>query len=99
MDEAISGDYQQDVNLTSDQDANLRFPISFDIAGDNRQALQPMIELAAELARLGQLPAGSQLPITPGDLTGLGMTLPSGLLTPTIRLNVDEAGELIPQGQ
>lgn len=99
MDETVSGDYQQDVTLTSDQDANLRFPISFDIAGDNRQALHPMIELAAELARQGQLPAGSQLSITPGDLTGLGMTLPSGLLTPTIRLNVDEAGELIPQGQ
>ena len=33
-----------------------------------------------------------------GDLRGLGMTLPAGLLTPTIRLGVGEDGSLIPRG-
>ena len=95
--EQVSGDYQENVTLTSGKDANLRLPISFDILG-NREEIKPMIEMAAQLARQGELPAGSQLAITPGDLTGLGMTLPSGLLTPTIRLNVGESGSLNPQG-
>ncbi|ALM53672.1 hypothetical protein [Halomonas huangheensis] len=100
VNEELKGDYQQNVTLTSEKDANLRLPISFDIAAEqNRQQLQSVVGLVADLAREGQLPAGSQLSITPGDLKGLGMTLPSGLLTPTIRLNVDESGGLVPQAQ
>ncbi|MBB3191418.1 hypothetical protein [Halomonas cerina] len=96
--EPVSGDYAQDVTLTAGEDARLRLPVAFDLLGDDRERLAPMVELATRLARRGELPAGSELAITPGDLRGLGMTLPSGLFTPTLRLAVGEGGELIPQG-
>ncbi|MGJ7456612.1 hypothetical protein ACR80S_05025 [Halomonas sp. MA07-2] len=94
----VSGNYEQDVTLTSGDDANLRLPVAFDLLGGGREQLSPMVELASQLARQGELPAGSELAITPGDLRGLGMTLPAGLLTPTIRLGVGEDGSLIPRG-
>ncbi|TFH86998.1 hypothetical protein EQG41_09105 [Billgrantia azerbaijanica] len=95
--EPVSGDYQQAVKLTSAEDATLRLPVVFDVLGADRDRLAPVVELASQLARRGELPAGSELAITPGDLRGLGMTLPAGLLTPTVRLNVGEGGELRPQ--
>ena len=79
------------------QDANLRLPVAFDVLAADHQQMTPMLELASQLASQGELPAGSELAITPGDLRGLGMTLPAGLLTPTIRLNVGADGQLIPQ--
>ncbi len=94
----VSGNYEQEVTLTSGDDANLRLPVAFDLLAGGRERLGPMVELASQLARQGELPAGSQLAITPGDLRGLGMTLPAGLLTPTIRLGVGEDGRLIPRG-
>ena len=94
----VSGDYAQDVTLTSADDTKLRLPVAFDLLGGGREQLGPMVELASQLARQGELPAGSELAITPGDLRGLGMTLPAGLLTPTIRLGVGEDGSLIPRG-
>ncbi|MFO7647666.1 hypothetical protein [Halomonas campaniensis] len=94
----VSGNYDQDVTLTSGDDANLRLPVAFDLLAGGRDGLGPMVELASQLARQGELPAGSELAITPGDLRGLGMTLPAGLLTPTIRLGVGEDGSLIPRG-
>ncbi|WP_081195237.1 hypothetical protein [Halomonas sp. BC1] len=93
----VQGQYQQDVTLTPGDDANLRLPVAFDILATDPQRMTPMIELASQLASQGELPPGSELAITPGDLRGLGMTLPSGLLTPTIRLNVGADGQLIPQ--
>ncbi|GGC75732.1 hypothetical protein [Vreelandella lutescens] len=93
----VQGQYQQDVTLTSGEDANLRLPVAFDILATDTQRMTPMLELASQLASQGELPVGSELAITPGDLRGLGMTLPSGLLTPTIRLNVGADGQLIPQ--
>ncbi|WP_262488984.1 hypothetical protein [Halomonas sp. ANAO-440] len=95
--EPVSGNYQQDVTLTSGEDANLRLPVAFDLLDGGRERLAPMVELASQLASQGELPAGSELAITPGDLRGLGMTLPAGLLTPTIRLGVGEDGSLIPR--
>ncbi len=94
----VSGNYKQDVTLTSGDDANLRLPVAFDLLAGGREGLGPMVELASQMARQGELPAGSELAITPGDLRGLGMTLPAGLLTPTIRLGVGEDGRLIPRG-
>lgn len=94
----VSGDYDEDVTLTSGDDADLRLPVAFDLLGGDRERLAPMVELATQLANRGELPPGSELAITPGDLRGLGMTLPAGLLTPTIRLGVGEDGNLIPQG-
>ena len=94
----VSGHYEQDVTLTSGDDARLRLPVVFDLLGGGREQLAPLVELASQLARQGELPAGSQLAITPGDLRGLGLTLPAGLLTPTIRLGVGEDGRLIPRG-
>ncbi|PWV81573.1 hypothetical protein [Halomonas sp. A11-A] len=94
----VSGNYEQVVTLTSGDDANLRLPVAFDLLAGGREGLGPMVELASQLARQGELPAGSELAITPGDLRGLGMTLPAGLLTPTIRLGVGEDGSLIPRG-
>ena len=94
----VSGQYEQDVTLTSGDDANLRLPVAFDLLAGGREGLGPMVELASQLAHQGELPAGSELAITPGDLRGLGMTLPAGLLTPTIRLGVGEDGSLIPRG-
>lgn len=96
--EPVSGNYEQDVTLTSGEDANLRLPVAFDLLDGGRERLAPMVELASQLASQGELPAGSELAITPGDLRGLGMTLPAGLLTPTIRLGVGEDGRLIPRG-
>lgn len=96
--EPVSGDYEESVTLTSGDDAKLRLPVAFDLLGGDRERLAPMVELARQLARQGELPAGSELAITPGDLSGLGMTLPAGLLTPTVRLGVGEDGSLIPQG-
>ncbi|QFU02990.1 hypothetical protein FIU83_15190 [Halomonas sp. THAF5a] len=96
--EPVSGDYEESVTLTSGQDAKLRLPVAFDLLGGDRERLAPMVDLARQLARQGELPAGSELAITPGDLSGLGMTLPAGLLTPTVRLGVGEDGSLIPKG-
>ncbi|RTR02001.1 hypothetical protein [Halomonas nitroreducens] len=96
--EALSGRYQQDVTLNAASDAKLRLPVAFDVLATDRRRLAPVVELASQLARRGELPAGSELAITPGDLRGLGMTLPAGLLTPTIRMAVGEDGELVPQG-
>ncbi|HCR98907.1 MULTISPECIES: hypothetical protein [Halomonas] len=93
----VEGEYTQDVSLTSGDGANLRLPVAFDILGTDAQKMAPMLNLVQKLASQGSLPAGSELAITPGDLRGLGMTLPAGLLTPTIRLNVGEDGQLIPQ--
>lgn len=93
----VQGQYQQDVTLTPGDDAKLRLPVAFDILTTDPQRMTPMLELASQLASQGELPAGSELAITPGDLRGLGMTLPSGLFTPTIRLNVGADGQLIPQ--
>ncbi|MCE9683983.1 hypothetical protein [Halomonas alkalisoli] len=95
--EPVSGNYEQDVTLTSGEDANLRLPVAFDLLDGGRERLAPMVELASQLASQGELPAGSELAITPGDLRGLGVTLPAGLLTPTIRLSVGEDGSLIPR--
>ncbi|MGP9677653.1 hypothetical protein ACT3TC_03280 [Halomonas sp. AOP27-A1-41] len=93
----VEGEYTQDVSLTSGDGANLRLPVAFDILGTDAQKMAPMLNLVQQLASQGSLPAGSELAITPGDLRGLGMTLPAGLLTPTIRLNVGEDGQLLPQ--
>ena len=93
----VQGQYKQDVTLTSGNDANLRLPVAFDVLATDPQRMTPMLELASQLATQGELPAGSELAITPGDLRGLGMKLPSGLLTPKIRLNVGADGQLVPQ--
>ncbi|CAM3868086.1 hypothetical protein VRRI112168_03905 [Vreelandella rituensis] len=95
--EPVQGQYQQDVMLTSGDDAKLRLPVAFDIFATDTQRMAPMLDLARQLSSQGELPPGSELAITPGDLRGLGMTLPAGLFTPTIRLNVGEDGRLIPQ--
>ncbi|MDI5935335.1 hypothetical protein QLQ84_16180 [Halomonas sp. LN1S58] len=95
--EAISGNYQEEVTLTSGDDANLRLPVAFDLLGTDRNRLAPLVELASQMASQGELPTGSELAITPGDLRGLGMTLPAGLWTPTLRFAVGEDGSLIPQ--
>ncbi|MCB8889018.1 hypothetical protein [Vreelandella malpeensis] len=92
----VSGRYNEDVSLTPGDGANLRLPVSFDVLATDPQRLSPMIDLARQLASNGSLPAGSELAITPGNLRGLGMTLPAGLLTPTLRLNVGEDGQLTP---
>ncbi|MEA2120336.1 hypothetical protein [Halovibrio sp. HP20-50] len=93
----VQGNYEQDVTLTSGDDANLRLPVAFDVLATDTQRMAPMLELASQLASQGELPSGSQLAITPGDLRGLGMRLPAGLLMPTIRLNVGADGQLVPQ--
>ncbi|PMR74512.1 hypothetical protein C1H69_14165 [Billgrantia endophytica] len=95
--EPISGQYREDVTLTSSADAKLRLPVAFDVLATDRARMEPMVELATQLASRGELPAGSELVITPGDLRGLGMTLPAGLWTPTLRFAVDQDGELTPQ--
>ncbi|WP_447894131.1 MULTISPECIES: hypothetical protein [unclassified Vreelandella] len=92
----VSGRYAEEVSLTPGDGANLRLPVSFDVLATDPQRLRPMINLAQQLASHGSLPAGSELAITPGNLRGLGMTLPSGLFTPTIRLNVGQDGQLTP---
>lgn len=92
----VQGQYQEDVTLSSGKDSTLRLPVSFDILATDTQRMMPMLELASQLATQGSLPPGSELAITPGDLRGLGMTLPAGLLTPTIRLNVGADGQLTP---
>ncbi len=92
----VQGQYQEEVTLTSGEDSTLRLPVSFDLLTTDTQRMMPMLELASQLATQGELPPGSQLAITPGDLRGLGMTLPAGLLTPTIRFNVGTDGQLNP---
>lgn len=96
--EPLSGDYQETVTLTSGDDTRLRLPLAFDLLGTDHSRLAPLVELAGQLARQGELPTGSELSITPGSLRGLGVTLPAGLFTPTIRLAVGEDGRLIPRG-
>jgi hypothetical protein len=93
----VQGQYKQDVTLTAGDDANLRLPVAFDVLATDSQRMAPTLDLAKQLASQGELPTGSQLAITPGDLRGLGMRLPAGLLTPTLRLNVGADGQLIPQ--
>lgn len=93
----VKGQYEQNVTLTSSEEATLRLPVAFDLLATDHQRMTPMLELVSQLARQGELPAGSELAITPRDLRGLGMTLPSGLLTPTLRLNVGAGGQLITQ--
>ncbi len=93
----VSGDYQQNVTLTSGDDTRLRLPVEFDVLATDRRRLAPMVELATQLASQGELPAGSELAITPGSLRGLGVTLPAGLFTPTLRFAVGQDGELTPQ--
>ncbi len=93
----VQGQYKQDVTLTAGDDANLRLPVAFDALATDSQRMAPTLDLAKQLASQGELPTGSQLAITPGDLRGLGMRLPAGLLTPTLRLNVGADGQLIPQ--
>ena len=95
--EPLSGNYQQDVTLTSGDDSRLRLPVAFDVLATDRRRLTPMVELATRLASQGELPAGSELAITPGSLRGLGVTLPAGLWTPTLRFAVGQDGELTPQ--
>ncbi|MFY0989671.1 hypothetical protein [Halomonas sp. C05BenzN] len=95
--EVISGNYREEVSLTPGDDARLRLPVAFDLLGADRERLAPVVELASQLASRGELPAGSELAITPGDLRGLGMTLPAGLWTPTLRFAVGEDGELAPR--
>lgn len=95
--EPIDGRYQQPVALTPGEEADLSLPVSVDLLGDS-QRFAPMVQLASQLATQGQLPAGSELAITPGGLRGLGMSLPAGALMPTVRLTVDEDGNLEPQG-
>ncbi|QOR40994.1 hypothetical protein HNO52_17570 [Billgrantia diversa] len=95
--EPVSGNYQQDVTLTSTDDTKLRLPVAFDVLATDTRRLAPMVELATQLASQGELPTGSELAITPGSLRGLGMTLPAGLWTPTLRFAVGQDGELTPQ--
>ncbi|MCE8020953.1 hypothetical protein HOP51_12655 [Halomonas sp. MCCC 1A11036] len=95
--EPVSGNYQQDVALTSGDDTKLRLPVAFDVLATDTRRLAPMVELAAQLASQGELPTGSELAITPGSLRGLGVTLPAGLWTPTLRFAVGQGGELTPQ--
>lgn len=96
--EPVSGDYAQEVTLNAGDDARLRLPVAVDLLGGGRERLEPMVALARQMASRGSLPAGSEFAITPGDLSGLGVTLPAGLLTPTIRLGVGEDGTLVPRG-
>lgn len=96
--EPLSGDYRDTVTLTSGDDTRLRLPLTFDLLGADHSRLAPLVDLAGQLARQGELPAGSELAITPGSLRGLGVTLPAGMFTPTIRLGVGEDGSLIPRG-
>ncbi|WP_111413444.1 hypothetical protein [Billgrantia lactosivorans] len=95
--EPVSDDYRQDVTLTSGDDTKLRLPVAFDVLASDSRRLAPMVELATQLASRGELPTGSELAITPGSLRGLGVTLPAGLWTPTLRFAVGQEGELTPQ--
>ncbi|SDM30583.1 hypothetical protein SAMN05192555_111144 [Franzmannia pantelleriensis] len=94
--EPISGNYAERVALTPGDDADLRLPVSFDVLGD-RQRFAPMVQLASQLANRGELPAGSELAITPGGVRGLGVSLPPGLWMPTVRFSVNPDGSLTPQ--
>lgn len=95
--ETVSGHYDENVALTPGDDADVRLPVSFDLLGDS-QTLMPMVQLAKQLASQGELPEGSELSIDPGDVSGLGVTLPAGLWMPTLRFTVGPDGELQPQG-
>lgn len=94
--EPVSGRYEEQVALTPGDDADLRLPVAFDVLGDG-QRFAPMARLASQLASRGELPAGSELAITPGGVRGLGVNLPPGLWMPTVRLAVGEDGSLEPQ--
>ncbi|WP_447553969.1 hypothetical protein [Vreelandella sp. EE22] len=94
--DAITGRYGETVSLTPGAGPNLRLPFSLDVLATDPQRLRPMIDLAQRLASEGELPQGSQLAITPGSLSGLGITLPSRLLTPTLRFDVGPNGQLTP---
>ncbi|UYF99233.1 MULTISPECIES: hypothetical protein [unclassified Halomonas] len=90
----VTGRYGETVSLTPGAGPNLRLPLSLDVLASDPQRLRPMIDLARELAARGSLPQGSELAITPGSLSGLGVTLPAGVLTPTLRFNVGPDGQL-----
>ncbi|WP_035568521.1 hypothetical protein [Litchfieldella anticariensis] len=94
--ESVSGRYEEQVALTPGDDADLRLPVAFDVLSGG-QRLAPMVQLASQLASRGELPAGSELAITPGGVRGLGVSLPPGLWMPTMRLAVGEDGSLKPQ--
>ncbi|WP_192037144.1 hypothetical protein [Halomonas sp. YLGW01] len=96
--DAISGRYDQDVSLSSGDEADLRLPLSFDLLKADSSQLDPLVAMAQQMASTGNLPAGSELSITPGSLSGLGMTLPAGLLMPRLKLDVGEGGALMSQG-
>lgn len=93
----VKGHYQQEVTLTPGDDAALRLPVTLDLLALDMQRMAPLLKLASQLALQGELPPGSELAITPGRLRGLGMTLPTGLLAPTIRLSVGDDGQLVTQ--
>ncbi|WP_439331790.1 hypothetical protein [Onishia niordana] len=97
--DAISGRYDEDVTLRSGDEADLRLPLAFDLLEADKSQLDPLVALAQQMASTGNLPAGSEFTITPGSLSGLGMTLPGGLLMPKLELDVGESGTLIPQGR
>ncbi|WNL39610.1 hypothetical protein RN346_03390 [Halomonas sp. PAMB 3232] len=90
----VTGRYGETVSLTPGAGPNLRLPLSLDVLASDPQRLRPMIDMARELAARGSLPQGSELAITPGSLSGLGVTLPAGVLTPTLRFNVGPDGQL-----
>ncbi|MFG6668527.1 hypothetical protein ACGK9R_15665 [Halomonas sp. HNIBRBA4712] len=90
----VTGRYGETVSLTPGAGPNLRLPLSLDVLATDPQRLRPMIDLARQLAERGALPQGSELAITPGSLSGLGVTLPAGVLTPTLRFNVGPDGQL-----
>ncbi|MEC9482287.1 MAG: hypothetical protein UMU75_03045 [Halomonas sp.] len=92
----ISGHYAETVALTPGDGVDARLPVSFDLLGDG-QKLAPMLQLARQLASRGELPEGSELSIDPGDVSGLGVTLPSGLWMPTLHFTVGPDGTLQPQ--
>lgn len=94
--EPVTGRYAGSVALTPGDDADLRLPVTFNPLGDG-QRLVAMARLAGQLASRGTLPAGSELAITPGGISGLGMRLPAGMGMPTVRLSVGEDGSLQPQ--
>lgn len=91
--EPVSGRYAQRVTLTPGDAAELRLPVSVDVLAGG-QRLTDMARLANQLARRGNLPGGSELSITPGGVSSLGITLPSGLRIPSMHLSVDARGNL-----
>ncbi|WP_136247998.1 hypothetical protein [Halomonas borealis] len=96
--DSVGGRYDQRVALTPGDDSDLRLPLAFDLLQGDRDKLAPLLDLARQMVRSGELPTGSELSITPGGLSGLGVSLPSGLLAPTLRLVVGEDGTLRSSG-